>query len=118
MKKENIVVGPIRKCTDFLSNDIFRTNLYLGKIYIGSLKTKFNQFNSEIYEEEAILLKTSLGYLNIGSINNDLDLLKNFLLGKIRLIPRLPKKSSQLFVDEGELKSYNKEKIKIKRKFK
>lgn len=118
MKKENIVIGPIRKCTDFLSEDIFRTNLYLGKICIGSLKTKFNQFNSEIYNEEAILLKTSLGYLNISSINNDLELFKNFVLGKIKLIPRVPKRSSQLFVDEEELKTYDDEKVKTKRKFK
>ncbi|MBE6159838.1 MAG: hypothetical protein E7157_02195 [Lactobacillales bacterium] len=115
MKKENIVVGPIRKCTNFLSEDIFRTNLYIGKLYVGSLKTKFNQFNSEKYIEEAVLLKTSLGYINISSINNDLELFKNFILGKVKLIRRVPRKSLQLFVDEEELKPFN---VKTKRKFK
>lgn len=118
MNKKHIVVGPIRKCTDFMSEDIFRTNFYIGKLCIGSLKTKFNQFNSEKYIEEAILLKTSLGYLNISNINNDLEFFKNFILGKIKLIRRVPTKSLQLFVDEEELKSYNLEKVKTKRNLK
>lgn len=115
MNKKNILIGPIKKCTEFTSEDFFRINLFIGKVRICSLKTKFNQFNGEKYYEEALLLKTSFGYLNISNINNDLELLKKILLGKIKLIPKVPRRTSQLFVDEKELKLYDKEKVKTKK---
>lgn len=114
MKKDQIFIGDIRKCTKYEIHTTFGNNAYIGDVCIGCDSFGYINSNDELYKENAILIKIENGgYVDLERFNSFLDYVRiyqnitknGYCLGKL-MMPTSAYCINSLFVDEKSLKSY------------
>lgn len=114
MKKGQIFIGDIRKCTKYDTHTTFSSNCYIGDQCIGCDSFGYIEVEDELYKENAILIKIENGgYVDLERFNSILDYIKihhdltknGYRLGGLMMSERAHCIDS-LFVDEKSLKPY------------
>lgn len=114
MKTGQIFIGDIRKCTKYEAHNIFSSSFFIGDECIGSDAFGYIDLESEIYKENAILIKIENGgYVDLERFNSILDYIRiykdirkdGYMLGGL-MMPTSANNINSLFVDEESLKPY------------
>lgn len=114
MKPEQIFIGNIKKCTKYEEQTTFKCEAYFGDTPIFCDTFGSYTFESELYKENATLIKLKNGgYVDIDNLNTILDYMKmhkditknGFRTGGLIMSEQVWAKDS-LFIDCNSLKSY------------
>lgn len=120
IKPEQIFIGDIKKCTKYKMHTTFSSSLYIGDHCIGCDSFGHIEEDSELYKENAVLIKIENGgYVDLEKLNSILDYIKihrdiekdGYQLGGL-MIPTEAYCAGKLFVDGKTLKPYYNDKQK------
>ena len=121
MKKDQIFIGDIKKCTKHDEHTILSIEGPFGGDFFG-----YTEVESELYKKDAILVKvTNHGYVDLEDLNSALDMLrvkkyitKSGWINNSWIMSTSPNYVDDLFVDSNSIRPYykneNSEKISIK----
>lgn len=114
MKPEQIFIGNIKKCTQYEEHTAFSSNTKIGSQCICEESFGYIIQDSEIFKENAILIKVKNGgYVDLENLNSILDHIKiwkdtskyGYRLNGL-MMSTLPDDINDLFVDSKSLKPY------------
>ena len=114
MKAKQIFIGNIRECTKSEEHITTTSKTYSNGECVGSESMGYINTESDIYRENAILIKIKNGgYVDLTRLNSILDYIKvrkditkwGFRLGGL-IMASSANRVGKLFVDENSLKSY------------
>lgn len=121
MKTDQIFIGDIKKCTKYESHTTFCAYSYFGDQCIGGSSLGYIEEETELYKENAVLIKVSENrYVDLEQLNSILDHIKIFIhsidknsyLGELIMSTCAYYKNS-LFVDEKSLKPYYSDNLQV-----
>lgn len=116
MDKSNVYIGTIKRCLDVEKYKEYGEEYEFPQFEIGSMKIGTILPTVNIYNNQAILIKTSKGYVELQDVYG--------LFAKKRIeknkwiISNEPQKNGELFVDELTVKPYYLENVEEKINFK
>lgn len=120
MKSNQIFIGNIKKCVKYEEHTMLGVNTVIDDCSIGYDRFGYVEEKSELYKENAILIKNKNGgYIDIERLNSVLDLIKishdvtknGYRLGGL-IMSTIPHSVNCLYVDKESLKPYFKDKEK------
>lgn len=113
MNTSQIFTGTIRRCTEHEVHSIFSLSTYIDGQCIGCDGIGSVHIDSEIYKENAILIRLQNGsYVDLESLDSFLDCIRTYqsysygLRGKGLMMYCNPDYVGSLFVDTSTLKPY------------
>lgn len=112
MKREDIYVGTLMKCTNFKGYLKDGERTFVPEFEIGSMKTGYFKYNSKVIKEHAIFIKKEEGFICLGLLNNCIEeFLANIGLG-MNMVYTTPCCDGDYYVLKDSLRPYYTEKLK------
>ncbi len=112
MNTSQIFTGTIRRCTEHEVHSIFSLSTYIDGQCIGCDGIGSVHIDSEIYKENAVLIKLQNGdYVDLESLDSILDYIRiyqsySYGLRGLMMSSFQPNHVGELFVDDTSLKPY------------
>lgn len=114
MKKYQIFIGDIKRCTKYERHVDFSSETYFGDQCIGIDSFGHIEQDDELYKKDAILIRIKdHGYVDLEKLSTILDYIEMYLENRRRgftqgdiAITTYPCCEGDLFVDESSLKPY------------
>lgn len=122
MKDYKIFIGNIRKCTKYDEHTVMESKLFAGDSPISIDRFGYVESDSELYKENAILIKfENSGYIDLENFNNIIDYIKirkdtrpdGYLLGGL-MMSTSPHELNCLFVEEEPKLYYDSKNSKVR----